>query len=240
MVALRKQISSLHRLLCHARCLVLLFILASLSSCSPGRAGGSIEERLSPRSEDEKIRVEAYLFDAKLRRDGKPTSLRLELYHADTAVGLYARGYLGKTGLKGYLDHDSLLVYFPRSDEFVAGPIVELLTSLPCELNSEIFDLFTMIRNLPDSRMVPPQVNVESDFSKAKRPRFVLSVPECDWKILLAYDQKSDNWRLREFEYRNGEGTNLKASRRNFRSRAKVSASLLDFRIPATAVRVSP
>lgn len=223
-----------------ARLWLLLLYLPLLFSCGPDKSRLSPREQSPNKGKDEKVVVEAFLFDAKLRRDGKPTSLRLEMYQADSVIGLNGRGYLGKTGLKGILTKDSLVVYFPTTDEFVAEGTADLLASLPCEIEARSLDLFAMFTSLPDSLPLDSQIRVESDYSKSKRPKFVLSIPGCLWEIRLMYDRKKQGWRIREFEYENGEKTSFRATRREYRRRAKVRNSRLGLTIPSSATRISP
>lgn len=223
-----------------ARLWLLLFCLTVLCSCGPDKSRLSLGEQSPNKNKDEKVVVEAFLFDAKLRRDGKPTSLRLEMYQAGSVIGLNGRGYLGKTGLKGTLTADSLVLYFPTTDEFVAEGTADLLASLPCEIEGGSLNLFALFTNLPDSLSLDSQIRIESNYSKSKRPQFVLSIPDCLWEIRLMYDRKKQGWRLREFEYQNGKNTSFRATRREYRHRAKVRNSRLKLTIPASATRVYP
>lgn len=219
---------------------LLLFCLPLQFSCSTNKSQLSPHEQSLKSDKDEKIVVEAYLFDAKLRRDGKPTSLRLEMYQSDSVIGLNGRGYLGKTGLKGILTADSLVLYFPTTNEFVAEGTAGLLASLPCEIDTRSLDLFSLFTNLPDSLSLDSHVRVESDYSKSNRPHFLLSIPGCLWEIRLIYDWKKQGWRLREFTYQNGKNTSFRATRREYRHRSKVRSSRLILNIPVSATRVSP
>jgi len=211
-----------------------------LLSCGPKRGGSSFSEEKTNNEINAKVEVTAYLFDAKLRRDGKPTSLRLEIYQTDSVIGLYGRAYLGKTGLKGTLTRDSLALYFPTTDEYIAERTKNLLTSLPCEINTKSFDLFALFTTFPDSLSLDSLITIESDYSDSKRAHFHLSTPECNWEIELTYDLKQKGWRLREFEYQNGKRTSLSATRRKYRYRAKTGRSRLNLTIPETATRISP
>jgi hypothetical protein len=175
---------------------------------------GTAEEDATTAGYREKIPVEAYLFDAKIRRDGKVNSFRLEIFQTDSLLGLSGRGYLGKGALKGWLGHDSLKVYFPTVNEFVYESVGDLLRSFDCSFDMPDIDLLSLFTRLPDDALFDVRLTVESDYSNHKRPEFVVFVSDCPWRIELQYDERKPGWRIRSFYFLDGNGSRPTAQRR--------------------------
>lgn len=220
-----------------------VFLLAAVAgliafSCGP-RAPRKIVADESKAPETAKVTVEAYLFDAVLRKDGKTTSFRLEMYATDTVVALAGRGYLGKGALRGLMYARSLQVYFPTSNEFVDEPYASLLSRGPCRLELPSFDPVRLMFTTPDSLQIDPQIRIAEKEVKDNRKKYLIS-SQCDWALSLAYDLEPGGWRPVELSYDDGHGTTLKASRREYQPRAKVKPSRFDFSFPPEARRLEP
>jgi hypothetical protein len=186
-----------------------------------------------------KIQVEAYLFDAVLKRDGKTTSFRLEMYATDTIVALAGRGYLGKGALRGLMHSRSIQVYFPTSNEFVDEPYASLLSRSECRLELSSFDPVRLMFASPDSLTVDSEIRLVENNRSDKRREYSIS-SHCDWSLSLAYDLRPGGWRPVELSYDDGHGTSLRASRREYQPRAKVKPSRFDFSFPPDASRLEP
>jgi len=210
-----------------------------MSGCGSSRRTAPGDERPAELFR-EKVDVEAYLFDAKIRRDGKPTSFRLELFQTDSVIALGGRGYLGKGALKGRLTADSLEVYFPSTDEFVCEPVADLLASFDCLGELPPVNLLSLFQNLPDSVIDDVNATVVSDYSNRKRPKFSVSFDQCPWEINLVYDRRGDRWRIRQFSYSDGDRFLLKATRREYREHARVKAGKFTVSVPHHASRIIP
>ncbi len=209
------------------------------SGCGSSRQAGPAGEAAGVASK-QKVSVEAYLFDAKIRRDGKPTSFRLEMFQTDSVIALGGRGYLGKGALKGRLTADSLEVYFPSTDEYVYEPVTGLLASFDCLGELPPVNLVSLFSSLPDSVIDDINARVISDYSKPKRPKFRISFHQCPWEISLTYDRQGENWRVRRFSYSDGDKFSLKATRREYRHRVRVKASKFTIAVPPGTVRIIP
>jgi len=205
-----------------------------------GCSGGPrtpIGEEATP---DIRIRAEAFLFDAQLRRDGKPTSVRLELYYTDSLTGVSGRGYLGKGALKGWLTDDSLKVYFPSSNEYVYDALPSVLAGDSCPGEIPRLPLGGLLVTTPDSIGSLGDIELQSDYSDRDRPSFVLALPDCPWRIDVTYDRHDDGWRVREFYFDDGRATTLKATRRTFKSDARVPLTRFRAPVPPDAFRIIP
>jgi hypothetical protein len=213
--------------------------LLFMSSCGPSR-------RIRPAYEEkevitqEKIEVEAYLFDAKLRRQGKPTSFRLEIFQTDSVMALGGRAYLGKGALKGLLTTDSLEVYFPSSNEYLYESLSDLFATAECTNTAPKLSLLHLFASLPDSLAEMEEVSVASDYTNLKHPEFVISLPDCPWVIELTYDWQETGWRIQDFMFDNGNDITLKAKRRTYKKETQVPYSKFRLVPPDGAIRITP
>lgn len=219
-----------------SRILVVLSWLSVVlvSGCTTPPPGG--EERMS----DIEVKGEAYLFDARLWQEGKPTSFRLHIYQTDSLIGLGGRGYLGKGALKGRVTTDSILIYFPSVNEYLREDMAELISSFDCASPLASFNILELFADLPDPVAWSGggmSLEVENEDDK---PTYTLSPVDCDWTARLIYDDEDKGWRVEEFEFNDGHDTRLEASRRRYNDDADLSISRFDVAIPADAIRIYP
>ena len=215
-------------------------LLAMLLGCVAGLPEPAAEIQGAGDAVDTKIRADAYLFDVKMYREGKPTSVRLELFKTDSAIGLGGRAYLGKGALKGMLTQDSLVMYFPSSREFVRESVDTLSGGENCPLPLSDLNVLSLFSALPDSLPISKNLTILTDYDNQNRPSFTVSESECDWRLKLEYDRKSDHWRIRQFEFTNGENLRIKANRREYKSNTRVKANKFQVQIPPEAIRIKP
>jgi hypothetical protein len=213
-----------------------LVVAVLLSGCGTAyRANGGGEDRPTPAG---KIRAEAYLFDSRIKHDGRTTSVRLDLYRTDTLIGFAGRGYLGKGAFKGWITAESLLVYMPRSNEYVHEAIAELelfdSTSYLDELK-----LLRLFVSLPQPEDLSHLV-LTSEIDDPKRPHFEIVDPESNWRLNLTYDKEEDGWRIRHFDLDDGRDFQLEANRRRFKADANLSVAAFQVTIPPHARRITP
>ncbi|MFH1372624.1 MAG: hypothetical protein ABII79_02365 [bacterium] len=199
-------------------------------------ATGESSSTLDP----QKVTAESWLFDARLKRKGKPTSFRLEVFRTDSVIALGGRAYLGKGALKGRLTADSLEVYFPSSKEYVYESIVDLFSRAKCPAVSGGLDFLKLLVVLPDSSEIPADLSVIADYARPKNPSFHISAPDCPWQLHLVYDRQSTGWRLSEFHFDDGGDVTLKGNRRRYKTAAQVPTDKFRLTLPEGAVRVEP
>ncbi|MBD3333505.1 hypothetical protein GF356_11715 [candidate division GN15 bacterium] len=217
---------------------VLIVLAVGFTGCGRPRSG--VETR--DRGQDvipEDIVAEAYLFDARVKKDDKPTSVRLEIYRTDTVIAFNGRGYLGKGAFRGIVRDDTLLVYFPTIDEFTHEPVADLLNSLSCRAGLKRFDLDALFEQTPDSVGLDNLV-VDGDYEDEDHPVFVLRREGCEWALRLEYDRRDERWWLDEFYLESGPDFELRGRRRTLREQTEVPRSRFDVSIPAGAVRLIP
>ncbi len=223
---------------------VLLFCSISfLFGCSsrvrvniPTENSGTKNEK---RKSHGKVIAEAYLYDVTIKRRGKPTSFRLELFKTDSIIGLSGRAYLGKGALKGWIREDSIKIYFPSTNEFIYDATEHLLKSKNClnpEDRSIIFSLFSV---LPEELLSGYDIKLEQEDSK-KVKKYKLEFPDCSVRINLRYKFYTDRWRISKFDINDGKNFKLKADLRKnkFKRRVKVPLSKFDLVIPENALRI--
>ena len=183
------------------------------------------EGKRPSKSTSGKVTADAYLFDTKTYRDGKLTSVRLEVFWTDSVMGLGGRAYLGKGALKGRLTRDSLTIYFPTRKEYLDEPIHKALASSDCPFSLGALDVLGLFQTVPDSASIADDISLVSDYGKADRPVFTITKDGCDWRLELEYDYKSGTPRIRRFEFEDGERFCLRANRREFKADRRVKTS---------------
>lgn len=217
---------------------VFVALIGTLSGCSSGRNVTTAEEtKITTNSAA--VVADAYLFDAVLKREGKTTSFRLEMYATDSAVGLAGRGYLGKGALRGVLRSDSLKVYFPSTNEYVDADLASLLSDSTCPLELGGFDPVKYMFSLPDSVSVKlPLVITQTEQSQNRQEYQVTA--GCDWTLALVYDRRDVGWRPVEIKFETTNGTTLRAVRREFRPHSRIKTTKFASPIPPDATRLQP
>ncbi|MCK4632010.1 MAG: hypothetical protein KAT79_02000 [candidate division Zixibacteria bacterium] len=220
-------------------CCVTVLLVVALSGCGTSYRRTPAGEKPDKRAQT-KIPVEAYLFDARVHRDGKPTSFRLEIFQdrSDRSrLALGGRGYLGKGALKGWMRSDSLKIFFPSTREYVYEAVTDIFGSFNCvalNLDHGLERYFTE----------PPEVGGESGLTvellqeKKKFREYVIHQPGCAWQLTLRYDLQKNGWRVKRFEFDDGDKFRLTGKRREYKARAMVWPSKFIVPIPAGAVRI--
>lgn len=205
-----------------------------------GGCGGPGGEGISDEGKwNQKIEVEAYLFDAKLRRDGKPTSVRLEFFQTDSVIGIAGRGYLGKGALKGRLTADTIEVFFPSTDEYLYEAVSDLMNSFDCTGQPPPISLFDLFRMLPDQALGKlDKANISIDRSSARYPRYEIRFADCPWQIELTYVRQKKGWRIKSFSFTDGDSTSLDGSRREYKRDAKVKLKKFAVPVKGSSARI--
>lgn len=211
-------------------------IILLLSGCY-GAGRRTLDERTKTR-----FVAEAYSFNARLWRDGKPNTFKLEVYQTDSLIGLSGRGYLGKGALRGWIRSDSIMVYFPATNELLHESFDALVAASSCSQPVSGLDLKALMVRRPDSITLPDQVSVGVIDDQKDRAEFLLgsSGPDCAWKLTLVYRLKDTGWRIDEFSFDDGHGTRLKGSCELYRTGAKVPVSRIEPAPRPDAARIIP
>jgi len=199
-------------------------------------------KRSLDQSEEIKITAEAYSFNARVWRDGKPTTFKLELYQTDSLIGLSGRGYLGKGALRGWVRSDSVMVYFPATNELLCESLDSLVAASSCPLPVAELDLVALMSKPPDSIALKEGLEVTSDYKSEGRARFEVqsTEAECTWKLSLVYRNRDLGWRIDEFDFDDGRGTRLKGSCELYRAVARVPLSRIEPRPRPDALKIIP
>ncbi|MEW6049451.1 MAG: hypothetical protein AB1644_00045 [Candidatus Zixiibacteriota bacterium] len=187
-----------------------------------------------------KVFADAFLYDAKLVRHGKPTSFRLELFRTDSVIALGGRGYLGKGALRGRMTSDSLVVYFPATNEYLRETISELLNSFGCSLARTSLDAIEFFARPPDRTTTDSSLQVVLVRDDKKRPVYGLFSDECAWRVEIEYERNKEAWRVRELVFDDGAGVTLTARLRESRSHVGIPAARFEISWPPDALRLTP
>ncbi len=220
------------------RIFVLILISVILVSCSSGRKIQSGEDAASHLNLPD-VQVEAYLFDVKLRRNGKPTTVRLDLYQTDSVVAMYGRGYFNKGAFRGRITDDSMLIYFPSTNEFLNESIENLFLSFDCESELIGINLLGYFISPPDSAHTSENLNVETIEESGDVKQLMISSKSCKWRLLLGYRKEKNGWRLELFEFDDSDNVTLKGSRRQYKDKAAVSGDRFHIRIKPAALKIT-
>jgi hypothetical protein len=208
-----------------------------MAGCA-GRDRTTVAER-DQASVNAKVRCDAYLFDSRLYREGKPTTVRLEVFVTDSVVGIGGRAYLGKGAVKGRLTEDTVKLYFPSSDEYVYEAVDDVITSSECPFSLNQLNIIELFHARPDS-LDWGELSIDPDYQDEDRPSFVIYRDGCEWQIELTYDFQKDRWRIRDFNFSDGGTFTLKGDRRQVKAGATVEANKFKVTIPHNAVRTRP
>jgi len=215
---------------------VLVGSVSSLAGCyATGRKG--LEG-----AADDKFRAEAYSFNARLWRDNKPNTFKLEVYQTDSLIGLSGRGYLGKGALRGWIRSDSIMVYFPAANELLHESVEALVAASSCQVPLSRLDFLQLLKQRPDSITLPEQVSLGVVSDESDRAKFKLAGPgeECRWELTLDYRRRDAGWRIDEFYFDDGRATRLRGSCELYRAEARVPVKRIDPAPRPDAVRIVP
>ncbi len=220
------------------RIFIFLIISVTILNCSSGRKSQP-GEGVGSRTKLPEIQAEAYLFDVKLRRKGKPTSIRLDLYQTDSVVAMYGRGYFNKGAFSGRITDDSMLVYFPSTSEYLNESIEKLFLSFDCESKLIGVNLLEYFLNPPDSEHISENLRVETIEERGDVKQLSVSSKSCPWRLLLAYRKEKIGWRLDLFEFEDGRDVTLKGSRRQYKENATVPGDRFRIEIKTDALKIA-
>ena len=221
--------------------LVLSLLLAGsvvMASCG-GRRGDIVSgEKIFVHSGE--VEVDAFLFDAKLWRDGKPTSFRLEIYQADTIAGLSGRGYLGKGALKGRMTADSMVVYFPSTNEYIRESIAGVLGSIDCAGEEYPPSIVRLTRSLPEKWVLDSDYVIDSLSFEDNSREYSIAQENCLWELRVSYTLADSTWYLDDLEFDSGDSIRLTARRRTLKTGTMVEVVRFAAPISPGAVRIIP
>ena len=215
--------------------LLALLLLAVSISC----AGYGFSVTDDNRVGQQKIEVEAYLFDVKIRRKGKPTSLRLDLYQTDSVIVMFGRAYFNKGAFRGRLTSDSLHIFFPASNEFLQESIDALFSTFNCQGNLTGLPVFKYFSELPDSALSETGLEIRTLINENKKKSFEISASGCSWLMSLKYFKEDKGWRLNEFNFDDNQSVRIKGSRRIYKSSARIPSSRFELAIPSNFYRIT-
>ncbi len=215
--------------------LLVLSLLAVCISC--GGYGLSVTDETGVGQQ--KVEVEAYLFDMKIRRKGKPTSLRLDLYQTDSVIAMFGRAYFNKGAFRGRLSSDSLHIFFPASNEFLQESIDALFSTFNCKGSLTGLPVFNYFSELPDSAISNSGLDIKIVDDENKKKSFEISATGCSWLMSLKYHKEKKGWRLNEFKFDDNKSVRIKGSRRIYKSSTRIPASRFNLAIPPESYRIS-
>ncbi len=220
--------------------LIIIFLVGCGTTTNKDLINQENYKRSAKKVKGNKVTSEAFLFDAKLRQHGKPTSVRLSFFQTDSVIAIAGKGYLGKGALKGWMTDDSILVIFPTMDEYLYESIDNLFSSFNCSGDIPKFQLMSLFSTLPDQFLNANDAHVEIINSDPKRPKYLLKFPYCTWQIEISYDLRKNGYRVKKFLFDDGEGTTLSGNRREYKKSSKIPLKRFQVEITPTMSRIIP
>lgn len=243
--AIRLRPPSVEEVMTHlTRILLSMTALGLVFGCTSGPPSTGSDVETAPQYKV-KIPVEAYLFDVAIKRHGKATSLRLDVFDADSVIALGGRAYLGKGALRARLTKDSLIAFFPTSNEFLREDFSSFSISGENRSDFSKLGLLKLLKQPPDTGTMNDSMRVEFTQVSSSDTRWTVHSTTYDsaalprWRLELTYALTDGYARLRYFSYTDINMT-ITANRREYRTRARVPADRFRVTIPPSAVRVSP
>lgn len=227
--------------------LFFVFILQLAPGCTLANRGKWKKEKIASEQQAvkpsrDKDKGDAYLYDLKIYNKGKKNSVRLDLYLKGDSLAAFARGYLGKGVLKGLVNSDSLVTFFPTENQFYSGKISQLLTAkcfknIPLE--KMLVDFFKKTPDKIDYEFGDAYLNIVNEVPGYRKYR--LMAKNCSESIELDYDWKNGQFVLEKFIYSSDDGLfKIDAKRRKFKFNIKLPDGKYKVSIPATASRIYP
>ena len=224
-----------------SRIALLMTALGLMIGCVSGPPASEAGRESTPQI---KVPVEAYLFDVVVKRHGQPTSLRLDVFDADSVIALGGRAYLGKGALRARMTGDSLIAYFPTSNEYLQQAFSTFRISGEKQVDLSRIGLLDILTNRPDTGQINDSIRVDiTQESTADSERSIHTGKRGDslmaWAITVWHELVDGQWRLDAIKYTDST-LQITANRREYRSHARVPADRFRVTIPPSAVRVSP
>jgi hypothetical protein len=219
--------------------LILFSSIVWLGCAASGPGTGQSEG--TPVGSSVKVRADAYLFDTEITNYGKLTSMRLEIFDADSVLALSGRAYMGKGVIKGVITSDSLLMYLPTSKQYIQESWRFWRGKDSCTADISNLNFHSYLRDLPQATTGESGAIMRTVSTSGDRTSVVVSAPGCHWALALMYYRTKDNgWRLSRFQFDDSSHTTIVGNRREFRPDVKVKAGQFQVVIPPDAERLIP
>ena len=219
-----------------------LMLAVVVSGCTLANRRQAITEETRAQAALPEGRGDAYLFDITVVRQGKKNSARLDVYQQGDSISFFARGYLGKGVMKGLLEKESLMVFFPTENEFYSGRLSALINDR-CADSVRFEELIlALFRNVPSLvEAAPEYFYLTATKETPHEVAYRLESRSCQGGIGLNYDFTGGRFTLDEISYTSDKGDfRFDAERRNIRLNIKLPADKFVIPIPSTAARIYP
>jgi len=185
---------------------------------------------------------DAFLYDAKIYRDGRKNSVRLDVYLYGDSLSVFARGYLGKGVLKGLIRGDSVIAYFPTENQYFAGKLTDILKGSCVEktpLEKLLVDLF--IKTPVKTEYLRDDFYLTIVKESRDELQYRLTASGCPEHIDLQYELRDRRYLLEKVEYISpDESFQFRAERRRQKLDVDIPIEKKAVVIPDSATRIYP
>lgn len=221
-----------------------LFVVALLTAvvvegCAGFRRTFPSEEPGAESKSSDKVSVDAYLFDCRIRVDGVLRTVKVELYRKDSVVAIYGRSYLGRGAFRGRIADDSLLVFFPQSNEYLHEANDRMLIANECGRLLSALNLSALLIRPAEKIFVDSRFSVTTE-RKSDRVSSTITSPGCKWQFRVDHDLASEIWQLKQMRLEEDGKLKFSAKRRTFRLRAEIDRSRFEVAPGSGASRITP
>jgi hypothetical protein len=187
------------------------------------------------------VRADAYLFDTEIVKAGKLTSMRLEIFDADSVMAVAGRAYLGKGAVRGKFTADSIIMYFPPIKQYLRESVRAWHSKDSCVSDVSHINFLRCLDEIPGERSGDSGLAVRTVSRTEDNVSVAVTSLNCRWVLSLTYFLTSqDGWRLSRFVFDDSTNTTISGNRREFRPGAKFKASQFDVVIPDGAESIIP
>lgn len=216
-----------------------LLIALLLTGCTGKVRQAPAFEPYTVVARDQEIAADAWLFNARAYRNGKPTTLRVNVFRTDSVVGITGTGYLGKGAFRAVMTTDTVMAYFPSTNEYLLQPLDSLFGLSACGEGLNAPDLLKLLNERPDSGSIAMTAHSAYRMSD-DRWAYTITWLNCPWRMEMEYEKRDERWILDEFRFERGESFRLTAICPVFKPSEMVTADRFRVTIPSDAVRITP
>ncbi len=223
----------------HKSVVILILLGLILAGCTGKVRQGPAVQPYAVAEADSGVVADAWLFNARAYRDGKPMTLRLNVYRMDSVVGITGTGYLGKGAFRAIMTTDTVMAYFPSTNEYLLESMDSLFGLSACGEGLNAPNLMRLLTERPDSGSIAMTAYTAHRISN-DRWAYTVSWLNCPWRMEMEYRRREERWILDEFRFERAESFRLTSICPVFKPSQEVAVDRFQVAVPSDAVRITP
>lgn len=218
---------------------VVILTALVLGACTGGRRQYPTDNPGRESELSKKVSVDAYLFDCRIRVNGVLRTVKIELYRIDSIVAIYGSSYLGRGAFRGRIADDSMLIFFPTTDEYLFEPNDRMLIANECGRLLSAMNLPALL-TIPGKAIFADSWFQVTTKQNSKRISSTVTSSECQWQFQVDHDLVSKSWQLKQLRLEEDGRLKFSAKRRSLRRGARIDRSRFDVAPTSSASRITP